>query len=143
MADVTCDVGDFYDNVMHIFETFVEGAEEDLQQDIYDAADDAVDELKAASGPYSQGDEPAEWRRDHGDRPDHFYEKGWVAYKYEMRDGHVEAVVANKNAPGLTHLIEKGHELFVYGHDMGRRTKPRPHIKDAYEHAANKYFGRY
>jgi hypothetical protein len=69
------------------------------------------------------------------------YEKGWTAYKYKPRDGHVEAVVANKTAPGLTHLIEKGHRLFVHGHDTGRRTKARPHIAEAYERVAKKHFG--
>jgi hypothetical protein len=62
------------------------------------------------------------------------YEKGWKAYKHKPSDGHVLAVVANANAPQLTHLVEKGHELFVYGHDTGRRTKARPHIREAFEH---------
>jgi len=133
---VTCDVNDFYENVMAMFEGLVEEAETQLADEVYAAADDAVDELKAASGEWSQTD-------DAEGRPALLYEEGWVAYKHKMRDGHVEAVVANKNAPGLTHLIEKGHELFVYGHDTGRRTKPRPHIKEAYEHSASKHFGRY
>lgn len=136
MADVTCDVNDFYENVMEMFEAFVEECEDDLQRDVYAAADDAAKDLKDDVGKWSQAE-------DIDGREALTYEKGWVAYKYAMRDGHVEAVVANKNAPGLTHLIEKGHELFVYGHDTGRRTKPRPHIKEAYERAAQKHFGRY
>ena len=143
MSDVTCDVNDFYENVMHMFEATVTEAEEDLRRDIYAAADDAVAELREASGKFSKGDEPKKWRKAHPDRPEHLYEKGWVAYKHKMVDGHVEAVVANKNAPGLTHLIEKGHEKFVYGHDTGERTKARPHIKQAYEHSAHKHFGGY
>ena len=136
MSDVTCDVNDFYENVMHMFEATVTEAEEDLQRDIYAAADDAVAELREAGGDWSQSEGI-------DGREAYTYEKGWKAYKHKMVDGHVEAVVANKNAPGLTHLIEKGHRLFVYGHDMDRRTKPRPHIKQAYEHSAHKHFGGY
>ena len=136
MSSVTCSVGDFYDNVMRMFEEMVEEAEAELQRDVYAAADDAAAELREATGDWSQSE-------DMDGREAHTYEKGWVAYKYKPMDGHIEAVVANKTAPGLTHLIEKGHEKFVYGHDTGERTKPRPHIKDAYEHSARKHFGRY
>lgn len=136
MSDVTCDVNDFYENVMAMCEAFVDEAEAGLVEEVYAAADDAVAELKDARGEWSQSE-------DLDGRSAYLYEKGWKAYKHEMRDGHVEAVVANKNAPGLTHLIEKGHELFVYGRDTGRRTKARPHIKDAYEHSSQKHFGRY
>ena len=136
MSDVTCDVNDFYENVMHMFEAAVTEAEEDLQRDIYAAADDAVAELRDAKGEWSKSE-------DLDGRSAYLYEKGWVAYKHKMVDGHVEAVVANKNAPGLTHLIERGHEKFVYGHDTGERTKARPHIKQAYEHSAHKHFGGY
>ena len=139
MSDVTCDVNDFYENVMAMFEGMVDDAERDLTEEIYAAADDAVADLRKAVGKWSQtGDDPTG-----GGRAALTYEKGWKAYKHEMRDGHVEAVVANKNAPGLTHLIEKGHEKFVYGRDTGERTKARPHIREAYERSATKHFGRY
>ncbi len=131
---VTCDVNDFYENVMALFEENVEENEAKLQADVYAAADDAKNELKHAIGIWSQMESTPERER-------LLYEKGWRAYKYGMRDGHVEAVVANYTAPGLTHLIEKGHELFVYGRDTGRRTQARPHIREAYEHAAQKHFG--
>ena len=136
MASVTCDVNDFYESVMHMFEAFVDEAEEQLAEDIYAAADDAVAELRDAKGEWSQS-------TDLNGRSAYLYEKGWKAYKHKPVDGHVEAVVANKNAPGLTHLIENGHELFVYGRDTGRRTRARPHIKQAYEHSSEKHFGRY
>lgn len=136
MSDVTCDVGDFYENVMAMYQGALDEAEAELVEEIYAAADDAVAELKDAKGEWSQSE-------DLDGRSAYLYERGWVAYKHKMRDGHVEAVVANKNAPGLTHLIEKGHEKFVYGRDTGTRTKARPHIKNAYEHSAHKHFGRY
>jgi len=136
MADVTCDVGDFYENVMAMFQGALDEAEAELAEEIYAAADDAVAELRDARGEWSQSE-------DLDGRSAYLYEKGWTAYKYRLKDGHVEAVVANKNAPGLTHLIEKGHEKFVYGRDTGTRTRARPHIRTAYEHSAHKHFGRY
>ena len=136
---VSCDVNDFYDNVMAMFGAMVEEAEDDLRADVYAAADSAAEELRHATGPWSQtGSDPSG-----GDREPLTYEKGWKAYKHAPQDGHVEAVVANATAPGLTHLIEKGHELFVYGVDTGRRTQARPHIREAYEHAAQEHFGRW
>ncbi len=143
MANVTCSAEDFYDNFMAMCEQFVDECEQQLVEDVYSAADDACAELKQAKGPWSHGNEPEEWARRHPDRPQYAYEKGWVAYKHKLKDGHVQAVVANKAAPGLTHLIEKGHELFIFGRDTGRRTKARPHIREAYEHSRDKNFGRY
>lgn len=138
MARVSCTSGDFYDRVMEAFSAMVDEAEQDLARDVYAAADDAADELRHAVGPWSQtGPDPSG-----GDREPLTYEKGWKSYHHAMVDGHVEAVVANATAPGLTHLVEKGHELFVYGRDTGRRTKARPHIKQAFEHASAKHFGR-
>ena len=136
MADVTCDVNDFYENFMAMCEATVEEAESELTEEIYAAADSAVAELRDAKGEWSQSE-------DLDGRSAYLYEKGWKAYKHKPRDGHIEAVVANKNAPGLTHLIENGHEKFVYGRDTGTRTRARPHIKTAYENAKNKHFGRY
>ena len=136
MADVTCDAGDFYENFMAMCEAFVDESEAELAEDIYAAADDAVAELRDARGEWSQSE-------DLNGRSAYLYERGWKAYKHKPKDGYVEAVVANKNAPGLTHLIEKGHEKFVYGRDTGERTRARPHIKTAYEHSSQKHFGRY
>lgn len=133
--DVTCEVGDFYNAVMAMCETHVEGLEQQLVEDVYAAADDAVVHLRADVGEWSQTEDLP------NGRAKLTYEKGWKAYKYAAHDGHVEAVVANKNAPGLTHLIEYGHELFVYGCDTGRRTRARPHIRDAYEYARDRHFG--
>lgn len=134
MQLVNCDVNDFYAEVMGAYEGMVAEAERDIQADVYAAADDAAEELRHATGAWSQT-KPTD------ERPAYFYEKGWKAYHHEMREGHVEARVANKNAPSLTHLVEKGHELFLFGRDTGRRTKARPHIREAYEHARAKHFG--
>jgi hypothetical protein len=126
-------VGDFYAMTMAAFEQNVAHNLAELQADVYGAADDSVKELRHALGEYSQVEDMDEREAEH-------YEKGWKAYKHKPVEGHVEAVVANANAPQLTHLVEKGHELFVYGEDTGRRTKARPHIRDAYERARSKHF---
>jgi len=133
-SSVDCEVGDFYQNVMAMFEANVDELEADLQEDVYGAADDAAAHIKADVGTWSQTEDLP------GERERLTYERGWTAYKYAEHDGHVEAVVANRTAPGLTHLIEKGHELFVNGHDTGRRTRARPHISDAYEYAVKRHF---
>lgn len=130
---LSCEVGDFYSMVMHEFEQMVDSAKRDLQADVYAAADDATSHLKADVGDWSQTEDLPERERLH-------YERGWKAYKHKPTEEGVEAVVANANAPQLTHLIENGHELFVFGRDTGRRTKARPHIKDAYEYAAARHF---
>ena len=133
MAGLSGDVNDFYHMVMGAFEECVNDNFDALTDDVYAAADDAAKELQHALGKYSQMEDLPEREAQH-------YEKGWKAYKHKPVDGHVEAVVANANAPQLTHLIEKGHELFIYGRDTGRRTQARPHISDAYQHARNKHF---
>lgn len=134
MAEITCEVGDFYANVMSMYEADLAELEKDAQEEVYAAADDTVKHLREDIGKWSQVEDLPDGRAKL------LYERGWKAYKYEMRDGRVEAVVANKNAPGLTHLIEKSHELFVYGHDTGKQTKARPHIKEAYEYAVSRHF---
>jgi hypothetical protein len=126
-------VGDFYHLVTDAFEENVDHNFREATKEAYAAADECAKELRHALGDYSQLEDLPEREAEH-------YEKGWKAYKHKPVDGHVEAVVANANAPQLTHLVEKGHELFVYGEDMGRRTKARPHIRDAYERARSKHF---
>jgi len=133
LAQASGSVGDFYAMTMAAFEQNVQHNLAELQADVYGAADDSAKELRHALGEYSQVEDMDEREAEH-------YEKGWTAYKYAMVDGHVSAVVANANSPQLTHLIEKGHEKFVYGHDTGERTKARPHIRDAYEHARSRHF---
>lgn len=56
MADVTCDVGDFYENVMAMFQGALDEAEAELAEEIYAAADDAVAKLKDAKGEWSQSE---------------------------------------------------------------------------------------
>jgi hypothetical protein len=133
MASASGQAGDFYHMVMDAFEKNVDDNFAAMTEDVYGAADDAARELRHSLGRYSQMEDLPEREAEH-------YEKGWKAYKHKPVEGHVEAVVANANAPQLTHLIENGHELFIFGKDTGRRTKARPHIRDAYERATARHF---
>lgn len=56
------------------------------------------------------------------------YIKGWT---YKKKDG--KYVVYNKNAPGLAHLLENGHQIVVHGVATGKRTRAFKHIKPAEE----------
>lgn len=134
MPSVEIDVNDFYSVLMDMAAQVVDEDEEQLSADVYALGDRARDNLKAAVGKWSQTEDLPERER-------LLYERGWKSYHYKPVEGHVEAVVANATAPSLTHLIEKGHELFVYGEDTGRRTQARPHIREAYEAAAATFDG--
>lgn len=55
------------------------------------------------------------------------YAKGWG-----MRTNENGIVIFNKSMPGLTFLLEFGHDVVRNGKKVGR-TKPFPHIKPAEE----------
>lgn len=133
-TSVEIDVNDVYSVLMDMAREVVEQDEEQLSEDVYGLADKARDRLKADVGKWSQTEDLPERQR-------LAYERGWKAYRHKPVEGHVEAVVANAAAPGLTHLIEKGHELFIFGKDTGRRTQARPHIREAYDAAAATFDG--
>lgn len=65
------------------------------------------------------------------------YAAGWATSVRVDSDDHVRVVVHNRAKPGLTHLLEKGHEKFVHGHDTGERVPAYPHIEPAYEAGAD------
>ena len=134
MSVIECDINDWYNQTLAIFQDNIDYNFGVMCEKVYGAADDSAKHLRAAKGIWSQEDSTPERER-------LLYEKGWKAYKYRPVDGEVTAVVANATIPQLTHLIEKGHELFLYGKDTGRRTKARPHIKEAFEYAKAKHFG--
>lgn len=61
------------------------------------------------------------------------YASGWRMRVEETGDGHVSGTVYQARKPGLTHLLEHGHEQFYMGHDTGHRSRAFPHIEPAYE----------
>lgn len=62
------------------------------------------------------------------------YAEGWVATEEKGFAGGTFVTVHNKGRhASLTHLLENGHEKFVYGHDTGGRVPAYKHIAPAYE----------
>jgi hypothetical protein len=120
VVDVSID--GFGDALMEIVEDTVTHDDEQLRKDVSAAARATTDELRnGALTPAMTGE----------------YAAGW-AYETEEDIGHVKATVHNRRKPGLTHLLEKGHEKFVNGTDTGERVPAYPHIEPAYEVGADK-----
>ena len=61
------------------------------------------------------------------------YDKGWTSQVEETRYS-IKAAVFNKDKPGLTHLLEKGHVM-----RNGQRSKAYPHIAPVEEKLVNEY----
>ena len=57
------------------------------------------------------------------------YAKGW-----SMRTNEYGVTIYNRKQPGLTFLLEFGHDIIRGGKKIGE-TKPHPHIKPAEEQA--------
>lgn len=124
-ARVRCDVNDFYSVLMDFVSENVDDNQTAIQQNVQEAGEHAEAELQGYDGPYAEDD----------------YAKGWKSDFQTGEYGHATATVHNTTQPSLTHLIEKGHELFMYGRDTGTRTRANPHIETAYENAAEILLG--
>lgn len=62
------------------------------------------------------------------------YASGWkMRTKFDGYGGYYVRIY-NDVKPGLTHLLEFGHEKFVFGKDTGERVPAHPHIAEAAEH---------
>ncbi len=70
------------------------------------------------------------------------YASGW---SWELEPGldgaGVYVRVFNRKKPSLTHLLELGHEIWVGGHDTGRRAPGTPHIAPAADAASAAFEG--
>ena len=58
------------------------------------------------------------------------YQKGWAVKKTSAKAGQVSITVYNRKKPGLTHLLENGHQK-----TGGGRVAAIPHIRPAEEEA--------
>lgn len=118
-ANVRCDVNDFYSVLMELCRETAEDDQEALETNVKAAGDHAVAELRGHA-----------WKHDYGK-----YNKGWRSDYRVTPTGHARATVHNTTQPSLTHLLENGHEMFINGHDTGRRVPAYKHIEPAYENA--------
>lgn len=118
-ASVRCDVNDFYSTIMEMVRETVDEDQSAVEENVKAAADKCTRELRSKA-----------WKNG-GTR----YSSGWESDYKVGPEGHARAVVHNTSQPSLTHLLENGHELFVGGHDTGRRVPAYKHIEPAYEHA--------
>lgn len=118
---VRCDVNDVYSTLMQMVSENVTSNQQAMEENIEAAGEACAEYIATQDYPYAVGDR---------------YAGGWVSEFSVSGDGHARAVVHNVTQPGLTHLIEKGHELFYFGHDTGKRTRAKPYIEQGYEHAA-------
>lgn len=106
--------GGFAEFVAEAVAEHVGATEEQLLEDVREVAKQARAQLRR--------DSP----RGEGAR---HYADGW-SMRTQRKRGHVEAVVYNKDKPGLAHLLEKGH-----ANRDGGRTPGKEHIRPAYEAA--------
>lgn len=60
------------------------------------------------------------------------YKGGWQIAKEQGARG-TDYKIHNGSAPGLVHLLEKGHNVVSYGKSYGR-TRAFPHVQPATEH---------
>lgn len=128
-------VDDFAQAVHDLVAQNIEENELYMREDVKRAGDAAVKYLRS-SAPYDpkalvkSGHDKGKKKK----RLKH-YRSGWTDYFSDrLAFAHmVTATVATKNEPSLTHLLEFGHEMFVHGHDTGRRVPAYPHISKAYD----------
>ena len=117
MENVTCALEGFGEQLMRFCETHVEEQHKALGDLVRKAGSKTASELRDSPlTPALTGE----------------YAAGWAASSEEDRDGWVESTVHNKTRWQLTHLLEKGHQKFIYGHNTGERVPAYPHIEPAY-----------
>lgn len=57
------------------------------------------------------------------------YPKGWKSKKESLFGGlYSKVIIHNAKLPGLTHLLEKGHDIYSHGVNTGKRTREFHHI---------------
>ena len=103
------------DAVLGALKEFNNLTEEEFEEIAKEVAKEGTKKLKATS------------QKGEGSRKGH-YADGW-SVKYERTgNGKFNFVIHNRKKPGLTHLLEKGHQLW-----QGGRARAIPHIKPVEE----------
>ena len=117
MESVTCDLAGFGEELLRICEGHVREQHRAVGELVRKAGRKTASELReGALTPALTGE----------------YAASWGMTSEADRDGWVEVTVHNKRRWQLTHLLEKGHQMFVHGHNTGRRVPAYPHIEPAY-----------
>ena len=105
LADAIMDALDEYKNV----------TDDDLDEIAREVAKEGAKKLKETS-PKGEGS-----RKGH-------YADGWSVKYVQVGNGKFRFTVYNRKKPGLTHLLEKGHQM-----RQGGRARAIPHIKPVEE----------
>lgn len=103
--------------LIEICDEYTGEVREAMEEAAKEAAKETVKYLRANS-PKSDGKKGGSYRR------------GWAWKTSRTRNG-VAFIVHNKTDYQLTHLLEKGHRIFINGKYIGRSTNPIPHIAPA------------
>lgn len=103
-------IDDLADEIMDALEEYAEVSIMEFEKIAKDIAKQAVKKLKASSP------------KGTGTKKGH-YASGWSVSVIKKSAHTFEFVVHNKKKPGLTHLLENGHQL-----RQGGRAKAFPHI---------------
>lgn len=64
------------------------------------------------------------------------YWRGWT-YKMQGEGLDTRVTIYNRNAPGLTHLLENGHQVYAWGKNRGRYNGVK-HIEPAEKEATER-----
>ena len=59
------------------------------------------------------------------------YAKGWSVRNKSTLAGGVDFSIHNKAKPHLVHLLDDGHEMFIFGKYTGKRVPAKPHFEAA------------
>lgn len=59
------------------------------------------------------------------------YAKGWSVRNKSTLAGGVDFSIHNKAKPHLVHLLDDGHEMFLFGKYTGKRVPGKPHFEAA------------
>ena len=117
MESARCDLVGFGEVVARMVAAHVEGQRATAEDLVRKAGRTTVRELR--DGPLT----PAESGE---------YAASWGMTTERDRDGWCEVTVHNRKHWQLTHLLEKGHQLFVHGRNTDRRVPAYPHLEPAY-----------
>lgn len=128
-STVTTNIDGFHETLSQMCKEVVEQDVEALRKNVRSACRVTTSELHKTSPKQTSGSHAGQ------------YARGWRSKTEVGGDGHITGTVYNATDYQLTHLLEKGHELFYLGVDTGHRTRAYPHIEPAYETGKQELLG--